>query len=100
MMSHLSSKGFAFVGIFAALHATLYFMPFVLWRNWAVYLEPIEGIALGPWAGPLAAIIGSVVARLIKPDEFWMFGIIAEPLRVLSAGLLVRGKMEAESGNL
>ncbi|MBS7654262.1 hypothetical protein KEJ43_04235 [Candidatus Bathyarchaeota archaeon] len=67
-------------------------MPFVLWRNWAVYLEPIEGIALGPWAGPLAAFIGSVVARLIKPDEFWMFGIIAEPLGVLSAGLLARGK--------
>lgn len=92
MMLHLSSRGVAFVGIFAALHATLYFIPFVLWRNWAVYLEPIEGVALGPWAGLLAAFIGSVVARLIKPDEFWMVGIIAEPLGVLSAGLLARGK--------
>jgi hypothetical protein len=92
MMPHLSSRSVAFVGVFAALHAALYFVPFILWRNWAIYLAPIEGVALGPWAGLLAAFIGSVAARLIKPDEFWMFGIIAEPIGVLSAGLLARGR--------
>jgi len=50
--------------VFAALHAALYFVPFILWRNWAIYLAPIEGVALGP--GLLAAFIGSVAARLIN----------------------------------
>jgi len=67
-------------------------MSFELWRNWAIYLEPIEGIVFGPWAGFLVAFIGSVVARAIKPTDLWMFGIIAEPLGVLAAGFLAKGK--------
>lgn len=91
-MKRLSTKHVAFVGVFAALHATLYFMSLDLWRNWAVYLEPIEGIVLGPWAGFSAALIGSVVARAIKPVDVWMFGIVAEPLGVLAAGFLAKGR--------
>ena len=61
--------------MFAALHATLYFLSFGLglWRNGAVYLEPIEGIVLGPWAGFSAALIGSIAGRMIQPDSLWMF---------------------------
>lgn len=81
----------AFIGVFASLHVILYLMSFGLWRNWAIYLEPIEGIILGPWAGFLAALIGSVVARAIKPTDFWMFGIFAEPIGVLAAGFLAKG---------
>jgi hypothetical protein len=90
--THLSSKNVALIGVFASLHAVLYFIPSPLWRNWAIYLEPVEGIVLGPLAGPLAAFIGSVTARLIKPDELWIFGLIAEPMGVLFAGLLAMGR--------
>lgn len=78
--------------VFAALHITLYLLPFPSWRNWAVFLEPIEGIILGPRAGFLAALIGSGLGRIIKPDDFWMFAIVAEPLGVLAAGFLAKGK--------
>jgi hypothetical protein len=91
-MMRLSAKNVAFIGIFAAFHVILYFMSFGLWRNWAIYLEPIEGIVLGPWAGFSAALIGSIVARAIKPIDVWMFGIIAEPTGVLAAGFLAKGK--------
>jgi hypothetical protein len=91
-MKHLSTKTVAFVGVFAALHVILYFMSFGLWRNWAIYLEPIEGIVLGPWAGFSAALISSIVARMIKPIDVWMFGIVAEPMGVLACGLLAKGR--------
>ena len=78
--------------IFAALHAVLYFISFGLWRNWGIYLESIEGISLGPKIGFLAAFLGSSIARMIKPDAFWMFGVIAEPVSVLMAGLLAKAK--------
>ncbi|MEM3898789.1 MAG: hypothetical protein QXD34_03160 [Candidatus Bathyarchaeia archaeon] len=82
----------AFVGVFAALHVVLYFMSFGLWRNWAIYIEPIEGVVLGPWGGFLTAFIGSVVARMVKPIDVWMFGVVAEPLGVLAAGFLAKGR--------
>lgn len=81
---------------FAALHATLYFFtPQILWRNWAIYLEPIEGIILGPTAGFFAALFGSVVGRMIKPDPAtFIFGVIAEPVAVLVCAMLVKGKWQ------
>ena len=78
--------------VFAALHAMLYFVSFGLWRNWGIYLEPLEGIILGPKIGFFAAFVGSLTARMIKPDTFWMFGVIAEPLSVLAAGFLSKGE--------
>ena len=81
--------------IFAALHAVLYFISFGLWRNWGIYLESIEGIILGPKIGFLAAFLGSSIARMVKPDAFWMFGIIAEPLSVLMAGFLAKAKWKS-----
>jgi len=79
------------IAIFAALHSALYLLPGP-WRSWSVYLEPIEGIVLGPIAGFFTALIGSSTARMIKPDEFWMFGVIAEPLGVLVSGFLAKGR--------
>ena len=84
--------------IFAALHAVLYFMSFGLWRNWGIYLESIEGIILGPKLGFTTALIGSLIARMIRPDEFWMFGIIAEPVSVLVASLLAKTKWKPVLG--
>jgi hypothetical protein len=81
------------IAIFGALHAVLYLLSFFgLWRNWAIYLETIEGIILGPQAGFLAAFLGSLIGRTIRFDSLWIFGIIAEPISVLTAGLLSRGK--------
>jgi len=77
------------VAVFAALHTIMYFLP-VLWRNWAVYLEPIEGIILGPYVGFFAALLGSSISRMVTFDPLWMFGIIAEPVSVLIVGLLSR----------
>jgi len=78
--------------VFAALHVVLYLLPYPWFRNWAIFLVPIEGIILGPSAGFLAALIGSGLGRIIKPIPDWMFGVVAEPLGVLAAGLLARGK--------
>jgi hypothetical protein len=81
------------IATFSALHAVLYFSSFGLpWRNWGVYLETLEGIILGPYVGFFSALLGSSIARFIMPDVFLMFGIVAEPLSVLTAGLLARGK--------
>jgi len=89
------SLNVGFTAVFAALHATLYFLtPPILWRNWAIYLEPLEGIILGPEAGFYAALIGSIVGRTIKPTDptLFIFGVVAEPLGVLVCAFLSRGK--------
>lgn len=86
------SLQWSLVAVFGALHAVLYFVSFGLWRNWGIYLEAVEGIILGPRIGFLAAILGSSIGRFVRPDPFWMFGIVAEPLSVLAAGLLSRAK--------
>jgi len=88
----------ALVSIFAALHAVLYFISFGLWRNWGIYLETVEGAILGPKIGFTAALIGSLTARTIKPDSFWMFGVVAEPVSVLAAGLLAKAKWKPVLG--
>jgi hypothetical protein len=87
-----SSVKVALTAVFAALHTVLYFASFslALWRNWAIYMEPVEGILLGPWAGFSAALIGSAVGRMISPDPLWMFGIVAEPLSVLMIAFLAK----------
>jgi len=78
--------------MFAALHSVLYFVSFGLWRNWGIYLEPVEAVVLGPEIGFLAALVGSLVARIARPDALWMFGLIAEPVSVLITGLLARAR--------
>ena len=87
-----TSKVISLIGVFAALHAVLYLASVELWRSWSIYLEPIEGLILGPWAGFFAALLGSIIARAIKPTDLWMFGVIAEPLGVLACGLMVKNR--------
>jgi hypothetical protein len=87
----------ALTAVFAAFHATLYFFtPPILWRNWAIYLEPIEGILLGPAAGFFAAFFGSIAGRMLKPLDpaTFIFGVIAEPVAVLVCAMLVKGKWQ------
>ena len=81
----------ALTALFAALHAVLY-VPAGPFRSFVVYLMPIEGVVLGPTIGFSSAFLGATVGRLIKPDSLLMFGIVAEPLGVLGAGLLARGR--------
>lgn len=82
------------IAVFGALHAVLYLLSLGLggWRNWAIYIEAIEGIILGPQTGFVAALLGSSIARTITYDPLWMFGIIAEPISVMATGFLARGK--------
>jgi hypothetical protein len=81
----------ALTALFAALHTVL-FLPEGPWRSFVIYLMPIEGVVLGPAIGFSAALLGSTIARLIKPSMWWMFGIVAEPIGVIAAGLLARGR--------
>jgi len=87
-----SSRTVSLIGVFAALHAVLYLTSVGLWRSWSIYLEPLEGLILGPWAGFLSALIGSIVGRAIKPTDLWMFGIIAEPTGVLACSLIAKNR--------
>lgn len=87
------SMQISLMAVFGALHAVLYFVSFGLpWRNWGIYLEAIEGIILGPYVGFFSALLGSSIGRFAMPDAFWMFGVVAEPLSVLAAGFLAKGK--------
>ena len=92
------ARKIALASSFAALHAVLYFISFGLWRNWGIYLETIEGVILGPKIGFTAALIGALVARMIKSDPLWMFGVIAEPMSVLTAALLAQSKWKPVLG--
>jgi len=85
------------ISVFAALHAVLYFLSFGVWRNWAIYLEPLEGIILGPEAGVYAALTGSIAGRIIRPPDpaSWIYGVIAEPLGVLACASLARGRWKS-----
>ncbi len=54
-------------------------------------MEPLEGIIAGPYLGFLAATIGWMGGRFIRPDGFWvenLFGI-AEAVGALGAGFLI-----------
>ncbi len=88
----------ALIAVFASLHAVLYTFSFGLWRNWAIYLEPVEGIILGPWAGFLTAFLGAGIGRLVVPAPDWMFGIVAEPVGVLAVGFLSKGNWKPVMG--
>jgi uncharacterized membrane protein len=88
------TRAISLTAIFAALHAVLGFLSLGIgpWRNWAIYLEPFEGIILGPKIGFFAALLGSSIARIAGQSSDWMFGVVAEPLSVLMAGLLARAR--------
>lgn len=86
----VSSKKVALTSVFAALHAVLYLPSFMPWRSWSIYLEPIEGVILGPWIGFTSALVGSLAARAVRPTEFWLFGVVAEPLGAMACGFIAK----------
>jgi len=89
-----TTRAVSLIATFGALHAVLAVISLGIgpWRNWAVYLEPFEGIILGPQNGFFAALVGSSIARMAWQSSDWMFGVIAEPLSVLMAGFLAKAK--------
>jgi hypothetical protein len=66
----------------------------------SIVMEPLEGIILGPYLGFLAAAIGWIGGRFIRPDSFWienLFGI-AEAVGALGAGFLMSRKWFLTAG--
>lgn len=94
MKALAESKSVAAVAVFAALHVVLDSMPVYVFREWGMYLEPLEGIILGPKLGILTAVIGASVSRaVIGASAFsFIYGVTGESIGVLIAGLLVRGR--------
>jgi hypothetical protein len=102
-MTHGTRKslGVSVVAALAALHIVLsYFPPIVGFRRMSIFLEPMEGIIAGPYLGFLAATIGWIGGRFVRPDAFWienLFGI-AEAVGALGAGFLVTRKWYLTAG--
>jgi hypothetical protein len=66
----------------------------------SIFLEPMEGIIAGPYLGFLAATVGWIGGRFVRPDAFWienLFGI-AEAVGALGAGFLVTRKWYLTAG--
>ena len=95
------SVGLSVVAVLAALHIVLsYFPPLVGFRRMSIFLEPMEGIIGGPYLGFLAATVGWIGGRFVRPDVFWvenLFGI-AEAVGALGAGFLVARKWYLTAG--
>lgn len=89
------------VAVLASIHIVLsYFPPFVGFRRISIALEPLEGIIAGPYLGFLAASIGWIGGRFIRPDSLWienLFGI-AEAVGALGAGFLISRKWYLTAG--
>lgn len=89
------------VATLAAVHIVLsYAPPLVGFRRMSIVMEPLEGIILGPYLGFLAAAIGWIGGRFIRPDSFWienLFGI-AEAVGALGAGFLMSRKWFLTAG--
>jgi hypothetical protein len=89
------------VATLAAVHIVLsYAPPLVGFRRMSIVMEPLEGIILGPYLGFLAAAIGWIGGRFIRPDSFWienLFGV-AEAVGALGAGFLISRKWFLTAG--
>jgi hypothetical protein len=81
----------AFVSVLAALHIVLSIPPGpVGFRRPSIVLEPLEGMIGGPLLGFVAATIGWIGGRVLRPEGFFIenfFGF-AEGAGALGAGLL------------
>jgi hypothetical protein len=80
------------VATLAALHIVLaYAPPPVGFRRISIVVESLEGIIAGPYLGFLAAAIGWIGGRFVRPDSFWIenfFGV-AEAVAALGAGFVI-----------
>src|SRR5208337_349934 len=85
----------ALISVLAALHIVLSIAPGpVGFRRLSIIVEPLEGMLGGPILGFLAALIGWLGGRFLRPDAFYVenfFGI-AETCGAVGAGLLATRK--------
>jgi len=89
------------IATLASLHIVLsYAPPLVMFRRMSIVMEPLEGIIAGPYLGFLAAAIGWIGGRFVRPDAVWIenfFGI-AEAVGALGAGFLISRRWHLTAG--
>jgi len=89
------------VATLAAVHIVLsYAPPLVGFRRMSIVMEPLEGMILGPYLGFVAAAMGWIGGRFIRPDSFWIENVfgIAEAVGALGAGFLMSRKWFLTAG--
>ena len=88
------SRFVAIATVFAALHVLLDSIPIYAFRESAVFLEPLEGIVLGPRLGVLTAVVGGTISRVVAGANMFslVYGLAGESVGVATAGLLIKGK--------
>jgi hypothetical protein len=85
------TKEIALISVLAALHMILSVPPGpVGFRRLSIVLEPLEGMIGGPILGFVAATIGWIGGRVLRPEGFFIenFFAFAEGMGALAAGLL------------
>lgn len=87
------TRAIAFVSVLAALHIILSIPPGpVGFRRPSIVLEPLEGMIGGPVLGFVAATVGWIGGRVVRPEGFPIenfFGF-AEGMGALGAGFLAK----------
>jgi hypothetical protein len=87
------TRAIAFVSVLAALHIILSIPPGpVGFRRPSIVLEPLEGMIGGPVLGFMAATVGWIGGRVVRPEGFPIenfFGF-AEGMGALAAGFLAK----------
>ncbi len=85
----------ALTGVFAALHLVITLIPFTLafgggQISFGMISAPLVGFLLGPFFGPIAALIGSIIAIFINAElaAIGPFTVLATASGALGAGLL------------
>jgi len=95
------TRRLALIALFAAIHGSLAAVPGI-WgpsevaRSFVIFIEPLEGILLGPAAGFASASIGCVLGRIMRPrEEGFVLGVafgMGEAVAAIMAGLMFKKK--------
>jgi len=95
------ARRLAIIALFAAIHGSLAAVPGI-WgpsevaRSFVIFVEPLEGILLGPAAGFASASIGCVLGRIMRPrEEGFVLGVafgMGEAVAAIMAGLMFKKK--------
>jgi predicted membrane protein len=97
-----ASKTVAVVAIFAALNVITDSLmsppelPSGVWYSWNFLMEPLTGIALGPFMGSAATLIGVMIGHYVYFINVYEFVFtIGAPIGAAVAALLFKGKWKA-----